>query len=95
MPTLKIRKAGDIAAVIKAVREDSGLTQTELAERLVFSRDYMVDLESGKANLYATRLFRVLHELGIGMTLHYGDGQTLKDSDQGIPDDSRSTLHKA
>ncbi|MCL2735190.1 MAG: helix-turn-helix domain-containing protein [Propionibacteriaceae bacterium] len=74
MATLKIRKASDIAAVIKAVREDAGLTQTELAERLVFSRDYMVDIESGKETLYVTRLFRVLHELGIGMTLDYGDG---------------------
>ncbi|HEY5265817.1 MAG TPA: helix-turn-helix domain-containing protein [Acidimicrobiales bacterium] len=73
MPILKARKLNDIAAVIKAAREDAGLRQDELAERLAFSRDYMIDLESGKGNVFATRLFRVLHELGITMTLTYGD----------------------
>jgi transcriptional regulator with XRE-family HTH domain len=73
MPILKARKLKDIAAVIKAAREDAGLRQDELAERLAFSRDYMIDLESGKGNVYTTRLFRVLHELGITMTLTYGD----------------------
>ena len=73
MPNLKARKLNDIAAVIKAAREDAGLRQDELAERLAFSRDYMIDLESGKGNVFTTRLFRVLHELGITMTLTYGD----------------------
>jgi transcriptional regulator with XRE-family HTH domain len=73
MPILKVRKLNDIAAVIKAAREDAGLRQDELAERLAFSRDYMIDLESGKGNVYTARLFRVLHELGITMTLTYGD----------------------
>ena len=73
MPALTARKLKDVAAVIRAAREDRGLSQSELAERLAFSRDYMVDLESGKSNLYATRLFRVLHELGISLTLEYED----------------------
>jgi len=73
MAVLKARKLKDIAAVIKAAREDAGLRQDELAERLAFSRDYMIDLESGKVNVYTTRLFRVLHELGITITLTYGD----------------------
>ena len=73
MPNLKARKLNDIAAVIKAAREDAGLRQDELAERLAFSRDYMIDLESGKGNVFTTRLFRVLHELGITMTLTYGN----------------------
>ena len=72
MPTLAARKLPDVAAVIKAAREGAGLSQSELAERLVFSRDYMVDLESGDGNLYTSRLFRVLHELGITVTLTYG-----------------------
>jgi HTH-type transcriptional regulator/antitoxin HipB len=73
VPTLDARKLADVAAVIKAVREDKGISQAELAERLAFSRDYMVDLESGKPNIYTARLFRVLHELGIVVTLEYGD----------------------
>jgi HTH-type transcriptional regulator / antitoxin HipB len=73
MSTLTARKLKDVAAVIKAAREDRGLSQGDLADRLAFSRDYMVDLESGKGNLYTSRLFRVLHELGITVTLSYED----------------------
>ncbi|MDQ2836812.1 MAG: helix-turn-helix domain-containing protein [Actinomycetota bacterium] len=73
MPTLNARKQQDVAAVIKAAREDADISQTDLAERLAFSRDYMVDLESGTGNVYTSRLFRVLHELGITVTLTYGD----------------------
>lgn len=72
MPNHTARKLADIATVVKVAREDAGLSQAELAEKLAFSRDYMVDLESGKGNLYTTRLFRVLHELGITVTLTYG-----------------------
>jgi HTH-type transcriptional regulator/antitoxin HipB len=72
MPTLKARKQTDIAAVIKAAREDAGVSQADLAKRLAFPRDYMIDLESGKGNVYTSRLFRVLHELGITVTLTYG-----------------------
>ncbi|MFB2582366.1 hypothetical protein ACEXQD_14045 [Herbiconiux sp. P15] len=73
MPSLTARKHSDVAAVIRAAREDAELTQAELAERLSFPRDYMVDLEAAKPNLYMTRLFRTLHELGITITLDYGD----------------------
>lgn len=73
MPTLQARKLADVTAVIKAAREDAGISQSELAERLAFPRDYMIDLESGRPNTYTTRLFRVLHELGITLTLDYGD----------------------
>jgi len=72
MPSLPARKPADIAAIVRAAREDAGLSQAELADRLAFSRDYMIDLESGTATMYVTRLFRVLHELGITVTLEYG-----------------------
>lgn len=75
MPSLNARKQQDIAAVIKAAREDAGVSQANLAERLAFPRDYMIDLESGKGNVYTSRLFRVLHELGITVTLTYGHGR--------------------
>jgi HTH-type transcriptional regulator/antitoxin HipB len=55
------------------VGEDEGLTQTQLAERLAFSRDYLADLEAARPTLYTTRLFRTLHELGIRLTLEYED----------------------
>lgn len=71
MPSLPARKLPDIAAVIRAVREDAEMSQAELADKLGFSRDYMIDLESGRSTTHTTRLFRVLHELGISITLHY------------------------
>jgi ribosome-binding protein aMBF1 (putative translation factor) len=61
MPSLTARKLADVAAVVKAAREDADVSQSELADRLAFSRDYMIDLESGKANL------------GITVTLTYGN----------------------
>lgn len=73
MPELTARKLNDVAAVIKAAREEAGISQAELAERLAFPRDYMIDLEAAKSSVYTTRLFRVLHELGITLTLKYGD----------------------
>lgn len=46
------------------LRFDRGLTQEELAERLGISRRYIYELENGKPNLFATRLFELLRELG-------------------------------
>lgn len=74
MGVISARKLADLGAVIRAVREDAGLSQSELAERLAFSRDYLADIETGKPTLYTTRLFRTLHELGIRLTLEYDDG---------------------
>lgn len=73
MPSLVARRPADLAAVVRAAREEADISQAELADRLAFSRDYMVELESGRSNIYARRLFRVLHELGITVTLKYGD----------------------
>ena len=50
-----------------------GMSQAELAEQLAFSRDYMIDLESGKPTVHLARLFRVLHELGISVTFTWPD----------------------
>jgi transcriptional regulator with XRE-family HTH domain len=67
----RMRKFRDIGPVIKAVRESRAVRQKDLAERLAFSRDYLIDLEKGKGNLYIMRLFRTLNELGITVTLTY------------------------
>ena len=64
MASFVARKPHDIADVVRAVRKDAELTQAELADKLAFPRHYMVDLESRQPTL-----FRVLHELGIAVTL--------------------------
>ncbi len=73
MPEHRVRKVCDIAAVLKAARENCGLSQAELGQRLVISRDYIIDLESGHGSLYINRLLKIMHELGIVMSLTYQD----------------------
>lgn len=72
MPSIQARKLRDVVAVVKAEREAQGLRQEDLAERLGLSRDWVIDMESGKGNRFADRLFRVLGTLAITVTLTYG-----------------------
>ncbi|MEY2849038.1 MAG: hypothetical protein RI885_1705 [Actinomycetota bacterium] len=71
MHTVRVGKVRDVGLVIKTVRESRGVTQQDLAESLAFSRDYLIDLENGRSNLYVTRLFRTLNELGVTVALQY------------------------
>ena len=71
MTTVQIRKFADLGTVVKAVREQSGVRQEDLAESLGFSRNYLHSLESGRPNLFATRLFRTLNKLGIRVSVTY------------------------
>jgi transcriptional regulator with XRE-family HTH domain len=73
MPRVIVRKPQDIGSTIKAARQDSGLSQEELANRLGFNRDYLVDLEAGATNLFTRRMLGAFHELGVTVTLTYGD----------------------
>lgn len=68
----RIRKQMDLGAVVRAAREQRGLTQAELAEELVVPRDYVLDLENAKPTLQMTRLFRTLGRLGVKMELEWG-----------------------
>lgn len=49
---------------LSRLRAQQGLTQDELADALGVSRRYIYAIESGRPNLYASRLFEVLRELG-------------------------------
>lgn len=49
---------------IAQLRFDRGLTQEDLADALGVNRRYIYEIESGKPNLYALRLFEALRELG-------------------------------
>ena len=46
------------------LRFERGLTQEELADALGVTRRYIYELETGRPNLFATRLFELLRELG-------------------------------
>jgi len=71
MPTIGITNFKDLGAVIKAVRESQGIRQEDVSDTLGFSRNYLREIESGKPNLFASRLFRTLNKLGIRLTVTY------------------------
>lgn len=71
--TVGVRKTRDIGDAISLVRESQGLTQVELANTLGCDRFYLAKIESGANNIFVTRLLRTLKELGITMTLTFGE----------------------
>lgn len=58
------------------LRYDRGLTQVELADALGVDRRYVYELERGKENLFATRLFEALRELGAHLLIVSDTGDT-------------------
>jgi HTH-type transcriptional regulator/antitoxin HipB len=81
MPTIEIRKYQDLGAVVKAARESRAIRQEDLSESLGFSRYYLREIESGKPNLFVSRLFRTLNKLGIRITVSYRLPNDRSDSD--------------
>jgi transcriptional regulator with XRE-family HTH domain len=61
----------DLGGLIKAVRQSNGIRQEDISDALGFSRNYLREIESGKPNLFASRLFRTLNKLGIRVTVTY------------------------
>ena len=59
-----IRTAADLGAFLRQLRQQRGWTQAELADELGVTRQYVVELEGGKPNLYSDRLFQALRLLG-------------------------------
>ena len=59
-----VRSPQALGQELARLRFDCGLTQEELAEELGLNRRYIYELESGRPNLLATRLFELLRELG-------------------------------
>lgn len=59
-----VRSPQALGQVLARLRYQQGLTQEELAEALGVTRRYLSEIETGKQNLFATRLFELLRELG-------------------------------
>jgi len=56
--------AADLGHFLRDLRTHKGLTQAQLADELGVTRQYVVELEAGKPNLYSDRLFQALRLLG-------------------------------
>lgn len=64
-----VRSPEDLGAYLARLRSAHGLTQEELAEELGISRRYVYEIESGKPNLYARRLFEIINLLDATVTV--------------------------
>lgn len=56
-----------ISTGLSAARKGRGLTQSEFADLLGFSRDFVSDLEQGRGTQHLRRLIRALHALGLDL----------------------------
>jgi len=50
---------------VKRIRQDKGLTQEELAERSVFSQQYISGLEQGRRNPTIVSIYELATALGV------------------------------
>jgi len=64
---VQLRRADDIAGLIKARREALGLSQQELAARLTVSRKWVNEIEQGNSSAKLGLVMRALNELGIDL----------------------------
>ncbi len=64
-----VRSPEDLGRAVARLRFAHDLTQEELARNLGISRRYVYEIEAGKPNLYALRLFEILNLLGATLTV--------------------------
>jgi len=58
---------------IRHYRTEAGLTQAQLAEAAGLQRSYLSELENGKETEQLKRVFHLLRQLGVRMTLDKAD----------------------
>lgn len=73
MATVEVRNIKTLGAIIRAARLNSDITVTDFSERVNLTPQYLWQLETGKSNLFITRLFRVLRRLNITVTVTFPD----------------------
>lgn len=82
-----------LGQILARLRYERGLTQDELAETLGVTRRYLYEIEAGKQNLFATRLFELLRELHVHLEVvpdgSGGVGPLAADSQDDAPHGSR------
>lgn len=69
-----VRSQQALGEALARLRYDSDLTQRELSDLLGVSHRYVWEMENGKPNLFATRLFELLAELGAHLEVVWPDG---------------------
>jgi HTH-type transcriptional regulator/antitoxin HipB len=69
----RVYAPSSLGDAIRHYRLEASLTQAELAERVGVQRSYLSELESGKETEQVRRLFRILRELGLRITIDKAD----------------------
>jgi transcriptional regulator with XRE-family HTH domain len=64
-----VRTRSDLAAAIRELRRERGLTQEELADWVGVHRNYIGQLERGEMSTQVERTFDVLSLLGVDVVL--------------------------
>ncbi len=64
---MKLRTAGDVGAAVRDRRRKLGLRQKELARKAGVSRQWLVELERGKAGAPLGLVLRTMDALGISL----------------------------
>ena len=65
----RVYTPASIGAAIRHFRQEKGLSQAELARKANLHRSYLSALEKGHDTEHVRRLFRVLKQLGLRMSL--------------------------
>lgn len=84
-PTMSIRTASDLGALIREKRLKLGLDQTSLAQKTGTSRKWLVDVESGKPGAQIGLILRTLKALGVTLTIAEAPAQALKRAPSATP----------
>lgn len=69
----RIYTPASLGDAVRHYRTEAGLTQAQLAEKAGIQRSYLSELENGKETEQVKRLFSVLRQLGVRMTLDKAD----------------------
>lgn len=80
-----IRTSKDLGAAIRDQRRRNGLDQQALAEKIGVSRQWIVEVEKGKARAEVGLILRALEALGFSLSLSSSTG-TPATSDEGAND---------
>ncbi len=69
----RVYTPASLGEAIRYYRHQAGLSQAQLADRAGLNRTYLSDLEQGLETEQVRRIFRVLKQLGVRMTLDKAD----------------------
>lgn len=71
-----------LPAMLRSLRQQAGLTQTQLAERLGISQQSYARLEARPAAASVARLSKILRALDAGLVIHTRDDKPPATSDE-------------